>query len=513
MPQIVSDNKQNTVINTFKETVEQLVIAFILAFVFRAFVVEAFVIPTGSMADTLRGAHFRLTCPRCSYDYNFGFTASRHIAGASRMADMEGYVPNKPLSVVPRYGSGIRNGIPICPMCGTAAGSEHLYRVSNGDRILVLKYLYQFFEPKRWDVVVFKNPTDPTKNFIKRLIGRAGEKVEIIDGDIYINDLIQAKPPKVQDTLWLAVYDSDYQPADGHLRYPWREPFIAEDASSDVWTIEQQSRRLTFGGSAQPADLNFNPARLRYVSQNFCAYNGPSGDDRSVSRDLKMSFRLTCSAESGEVAVKLGKYDRVYCGHIGFDGLCKIVDTSSGAVLLQEQLDPLLPNEPIDVSFANIDHRLIIELGDRQLTYIGPNDPESWGYDRQARRFTPPSAALSGRGGSFSLEHITLHRDIHYANYVGNSLPGLGTENHPILLEQDQFYVLGDNSPHSQDSRFWDGPGVGRDGVTAEYRQGIVPRDYLIGKALLVYWPAGFHLYQTMPIALIPNCGQMRFIR
>ena len=49
----------------FKEAVESLVIAFILAFVFRAFVVEAFIIPTGSMADTLRGAHFRLTCQKC----------------------------------------------------------------------------------------------------------------------------------------------------------------------------------------------------------------------------------------------------------------------------------------------------------------------------------------------------------------------------------------------------------------------------------------------------------------
>ena len=44
-------------------TFEWLITAFILAFVFRAFVMEAFRIPTGSMADTLMGAHFRLRCP------------------------------------------------------------------------------------------------------------------------------------------------------------------------------------------------------------------------------------------------------------------------------------------------------------------------------------------------------------------------------------------------------------------------------------------------------------------
>ena len=48
-------------------TFEWLITAFILAFVFRAFVMEAFRIPTGSMADTLKGAHFRLACPQCGY--------------------------------------------------------------------------------------------------------------------------------------------------------------------------------------------------------------------------------------------------------------------------------------------------------------------------------------------------------------------------------------------------------------------------------------------------------------
>jgi hypothetical protein len=48
-------------------TFEWLITAFILAFVFRAFVMEAFRIPTGSMADTLKGAHFRLGCPQCGY--------------------------------------------------------------------------------------------------------------------------------------------------------------------------------------------------------------------------------------------------------------------------------------------------------------------------------------------------------------------------------------------------------------------------------------------------------------
>src|SRR6187549_2062939 len=57
-----------------KETIESIVVAFILAFVFRAFIVEAFVIPTGSMAVTLYGNQVTKTCSTCGYEYAVGIT-------------------------------------------------------------------------------------------------------------------------------------------------------------------------------------------------------------------------------------------------------------------------------------------------------------------------------------------------------------------------------------------------------------------------------------------------------
>ena len=44
-------------------------------------------------------------------------------------------------------------------------------------------------------------------------------------------------------------------------------------------------------------------------------------------------------------------------------------------------------------------------------------------------------------------------------------------------------------------------------------RQGIVPRDYLIGKACFVYWPAAYRLNEGFRFPFIPNVGDMRFIR
>src|SRR5437762_449193 len=60
-----------------KDTVESIIVAFILAFIFRAFVVEAFVIPTGSMAPTLLGAHMRFKCPDCGYDFTVNYSTPR----------------------------------------------------------------------------------------------------------------------------------------------------------------------------------------------------------------------------------------------------------------------------------------------------------------------------------------------------------------------------------------------------------------------------------------------------
>ena len=69
-----------------------------------------------------------------------------------------------------------------------------------GDYILVNKFIYglripytdtkffQFKKPQRGDVIVFIFPLDPSKDFIKRVIGTEGEKVEIIHNKIYIND-------------------------------------------------------------------------------------------------------------------------------------------------------------------------------------------------------------------------------------------------------------------------------------------------------------------------------------
>src|SRR5437879_2206869 len=131
-----------------KETLESILIAFILAFIFRGFVVEAFVIPTGSMAPTLLGAHMRFRCEDCGWRWDVNFETN------GRGDDL----------VIPSRANRTVNNV-RCPNCGytvqpySAASQDANNTASSppvryGDRILVLKYLYLYAEPRRWDVAV-----------------------------------------------------------------------------------------------------------------------------------------------------------------------------------------------------------------------------------------------------------------------------------------------------------------------------------------------------------------------
>ncbi len=60
--------------------------------------------------------------------------------------------------------------------------------IMTGDRVLAFRLAYIADSPKRGDIVVFKYPDDESQLFVKRIVGLPGEKIEIIEGKIYIND-------------------------------------------------------------------------------------------------------------------------------------------------------------------------------------------------------------------------------------------------------------------------------------------------------------------------------------
>jgi signal peptidase I len=64
----------------------------------------------------------------------------------------------------------------------------------DGQRLLVSKMAYRFSEPKRGDVVIFRYPLDPSKDYVKRVIAVGGDTIEVRMGRVYVNSERREEP-------------------------------------------------------------------------------------------------------------------------------------------------------------------------------------------------------------------------------------------------------------------------------------------------------------------------------
>lgn len=250
-------------LHALRETIESIVIAFVLAFLFRTFEAEAFVIPTGSMSPSLQGQHKDVHCSECGY--RFRTTASsegeERDARFYRLLEVQREIQDVQARLQDRryqmQHDGLRarlaklaqdeqarrtdlEGVDVlagmCPMCrqtmlfrtdNLPAGIPPAISTANvepaesypGDRILVNKYSYGDDLPERWDVVVFKFPGNGEMNYIKRLVGLPGETLRVYQGDLFTKSAatdgfeISRKPPEKVLAMLEPVHDTDYDPA------------------------------------------------------------------------------------------------------------------------------------------------------------------------------------------------------------------------------------------------------------------------------------------------------------
>lgn len=569
-----------------RDTVEPVVVAFVLAFIFRAFVLEAFVIPTGSMASSLYGEHWTITCSDCGYEYAVGAL---------------------------REGAAIHNtGRHVeCPNCGWRGDRTPSARdVESGDRILVLKWpvewmwVFPDLEPNRWTATVFKDPADGVGSFIKRLVGLPGEVLQLIDGDVYtaradeidaalraeLEDLlalkiritqeagrldsrrlqalrreyarravavshelpryvrIRRKPPAAQRALWRLVYDHDYVPERARAGGP-RSPawFWKSVGSNGVWQFHGQFIRADTRGQDEPAVLQFLATRVN----DFCGYNSASplaDEDRLVVSDVRVSTLFVPREGEGYVQFVLSKADDVFVARVEADGTVSLhrgrLNASEPPVLLgQTSIGRLQPGQGLRISVSNVDYRVAVSIDGREV--LATTDDQyapdiSWVAqtsieDRPAWLNRPPLIQIAAQGLSLELRHLRVERDVYYRNgFIGQREPekrvrepdgrlytvinpwmgmrGWGTTRNPILLRDWEYYMLGDNSPMSKDSRLWWETGPHLLDRGERFQLGTVPQDQLIGEAFFVYWPAGYRAWWTLGRGVIPNVGQMRWI-
>lgn len=468
-----------------REMIETVIFVAVLVNLLRMFGAEAFVIPTGSMATTLMGAHKVARCPECGVD-----------SYVNANDEVE-------------YGRRVLSA--VCQNCREPLDVAAI-RPSGGDRVLVSKVLYAgAFEPERWEVVVFKCP-DLNKskiNFIKRLVGKPNEIVRIRYGDIWTSPKageefsIARKPAAVLLAQRRLVWDNDHPAKDLlALGFPQRW----QPASGGAWEIGDSRRRFRPKGESAAwleyrhivgGDDREGGPEPQLIT-DFEAYNSSAlrgGQHVNWVGDLMLEATLEIEALRGSATLELHEGERVY--RCIFDLSGKRVVLDQNGTERDSRPSPIDAAGAWDVRFANFDDRLTVWV-EGSLVFGDGVVVKPPTEDEAGPR--PPDllpARIGVDGGAVAVSGIRLYRDTYYTQTALS--PDYLTDYPSRFPEQtladwrrhlsdspgkdfvvgaDEFFMLGDNSPCSSDGREWE-------------RTHFVPRHMLLGRALFLYWPIG----------------------
>ena len=350
--------------------------------------------------------------------------------------------------------------------------------VRAGDQILVDKMA----TPNRWDVIVFRYPKDPTTNYVKRLVGLPGERLELVGGDVFIGGRRVHKAPGQAEDMWLPLYDSACMPQG-----------IAADTPR--WArAEKRSHWQQSGGGWSFAARGDGEESLRFVGRitDELAYNAVGREGRAETApinagDVKIECRL--GAFSGEGRLRLfcefgGRQTEASFSAAGEVELAAetasvVMDRRANArpastTARGKLAGPLQAGSRLVFAFRDGQAYVGDDSGVAASLLVSPEDVETARRDFETRTGPCRIGIAAGRC-HVVLDKISLWKDVYYRNLSEMMVRDTAVA-HPageFAIGPAEQYVMGDNSAMSSDSRFW----------------GCVPCSNVIGIARWRYWP------------------------
>ena len=325
------------------------------------------------------------------------------------------------------------------------------------DKVAVFKLAYLLGGPTRWDLCVYRRG-GRGHYVVKRVVGLPGEYIQVDrEGDL----LVGASPSRLgllrkspEELLRLLVPLADLD------RIP---PTFPRD---DQWEFDPghwrwEEDRLVAVPPAQGA------ARFAYRGMPHQGYLGPDGVVRHAGRDVRdfgVQFRCRPLAGSSELRILLTALDREFLLDLR-GGILEV--RADGRLVRRVESPALARGDAAAIRFVQADRRLYLWVEGKVFTNdLAPWPPLPEGLDLVPRR---SSLALEVRGGGMALAGLRVVRDLHYCKHSGTH----GTAGGPEPLGEGEYFMLGDNSAMSEDSRHYGG----------------VPSSWFVGSPLMVILP------------------------
>jgi signal peptidase I len=529
---------------------------YIAVILFRTFEVEGYIISTGSMAPSLLGFHKRIVCPSCGFPFAFGIAIDASGAAADTMG-------SESTRDAGHRGGEVR--CPNCGQDAIDAGNvppnygdqllvqKNVYEFRRPRRweVVVLKSPARATPPFVKRIVGLPNESvqiiDGDIYIDGKICRKNLDEQRAVRIPVFDNDYVPEDPPEGRGgwvvepsrTSWqvegqgFAVSSpataSGRSAADGEISWlafrrwvrrggTYKTEVPLDAAAGDVHLLRTPFPQLRFdsihrrlactgalAGSERDRLLATNAdskVRAAITELYERSHEGPVTDEYGYNRadlglvplrvrDIMLECNVAFDSDAGQVMFEIGD---------GWQTYRLTIDRSrKEARLTAANRDELLRSAALPRNPGRRPSRIELSIFDRQVIAAMDGMPLFPAWACETGRSEPPRRPLriGACGAVVQVAALKVYRDIHYTRGQGRN--GI---DRPIRLAADEYFVLGDNSPVSNDGRSW--------------IDGAVRESQLIGKPLVVHLPSRpgeFTVGGHTRYIRIPDFHRMRYIR